>query len=76
MTRDRVGDINRKHQVVFIYDAWIQPDGIIKTKYPGKLTSPRWNYRDNPINGIGEKEYAAHFRCWENKPPKEVIDEV
>jgi hypothetical protein len=38
MTRDRVGDINRKHQVVFIYDAWIQPDGIIKTKYPGKLT--------------------------------------
>ena len=76
MTRDRDGDINRKFRVIVDEDVWQQPNGIVKTKYPGKLVGPRWYYRDNPINGVGEKEYANHFRYWENKPPKEVIDEV
>lgn len=76
MTRDRVGDVNRRHQVTSNYDTWIEPDGIVKTKPQGKLISPRWNYRDNPINGIDEKEYVTHFRCWENRAPKDEFDEV
>ena len=69
MTRDREGDVSRKWRVIRIRDVLILPDGIIKTKPQGKLIAPRWNYRDNPINGLGEKEDRTHFSEWENKPP-------
>ena len=76
MTRDRAGDVNRKHLVIENYDPWIQPDGTVKTKPQGNLMSPRWCYRDNPINGLGEKEYTTHFRCWENRAPKDEFDDM
>lgn len=69
MTRDREGDVSRKRQVVRRIDAWIQPDGTVKTKNQGTLIIPRWYYRDNPINGLGEKEFRMHFSKWENRPP-------
>ena len=67
MTRDRDGDINRKFRVLKVDDdVWMQPNGIIKTKYPGKLMGPRWYYREMPPDW---KETSNHFRYWENKPP-------
>ena len=67
MTRDRDGDINRKFRVLKVDDdVWMQPNGIIKTKYPGKLMGPRWYYREMPPDW---KETSNHFRYWENEPP-------
>lgn len=69
MTRDREGDVSRKRQVVRRLDAWIQPDGTVRTKNQGMLIAPRWYYRDNPVNGLGEKEFRMHFSKWENRSP-------
>ena len=69
MTRDREGDVSRKRQVIRRYEAWIQPDGTVETRNQGILNKPRWYYRDNPVNGLGEKEYRTHFSEWENRPP-------
>ena len=69
MTRDREGDVSKKRQVVRRIEAWITPDGIVKTKNQGLLIIPRWYYRDNPVNGLGEKEFRMHFSKWENTPP-------
>ena len=67
MTRDRNGDVNRVFRVLRVdEDVWRQPNGTIKTKYPGELIGPRWYYREVPPDW---KETSNHFRFWENKPP-------
>ena len=67
MTRDRAGDINRVFRVLRVdEDVWRQPNGTIKTKYPGELIGPRWYYREVPPDW---KETSNHFRYWENKSP-------
>ena len=47
------------------------PDGQVCTKLPGKLAGNRWAYRDNPWNGIGEKEYRDKLNIWDNTTPWE-----
>ena len=73
MIRYRPGDVNKKCQITFNDDVWIQPDGIVMTRNQGELTSPRWYYRDNPINGIGEKENLAKLTAWDNTSPWETL---
>ena len=51
------------------------PDGLVFTKLPGKLTQNRWVYRDNPWNGIGEKEYRGKLIILDNTPPWEHLEE-
>ena len=50
------------------------PDKRIKLKLPGKLVENRWRYRDNPWNGIGEKEYITKLKLWDNTTPWEHPD--
>lgn len=50
------------------------PDGLVFTKLPGKLSSNRWVYKDNPWNGIGEKEYRSKLEIWDNTSPWEHPD--
>ena len=69
MIRDRMGDVNIKRFITHREDAWVTPNGNIHMRHPGKLTGPKWYYRDNPINGLGEKEYREHFSDWENRTP-------
>jgi hypothetical protein len=66
MIRDRDGDINQLFRVIADDEVWMQPNGTIKTKYPGELIGPRWYYREVPPDW---KETSNHFRFWENKPP-------
>ena len=75
MTRDREGDTNRKYRVIPRMDAWISPEGYINMRNPGKYVSPRWYYRDNPIDGIGEKEFTVHFEYLENRSINSEFDE-
>ena len=48
------------------------PNGTIKMKNQGKLTSPRWYYKDDPWYGIGCKEDTVKFRMLENLAPYEI----
>lgn len=64
-------DKNRRYRV-FTFEAWHEPSETIRLKPPGKLASPRWFYRDNPINGIGEKERTSLIRFWNNRAPWET----
>lgn len=75
MIRDRIGDANLKRFIIIRHDAWVTPNDNIHTKYPGRLTGPKWCYRDNPVNGLGEKEYREHFSDWENPTPWYITDE-
>lgn len=52
------------------------PDGLVFTKLPGKLSQNRWLYRDNPWNGIGEKEYRDKIIIWSNTTPWERPESV
>lgn len=47
------------------------PDGLVFTKLPGRLSNNRWVYKDNPWNGIGEKEYRDKLLIWDNTSPWE-----
>lgn len=47
------------------------PDGLVFTKLPGELSNNRWVYKDNPWNGIGEKEYRDKLIIWDNTSPWE-----
>ena len=51
------------------------PNKMVKLKLPGKLVENRWRYRDNPWNGIGEKEYVGTIRWGKNTTPWERGDE-
>ena len=75
MTRDREGDTNRKRMVIPRVDAWLSPVGEVNMRNPGKYASPRWYYRDNPIEGIGEKEFTVHFKYLENRSIDSEFDE-
>lgn len=48
-----------------------RPNGQVCMKLPGKLAGNRWVYRDNPWNGIGEKEYRVKLSIWNNTTPWE-----
>lgn len=50
-------------------DAWVDPSGEVNTRYPGALSTGRWNYRDNPWHGLGESEHRAKLAYWDNRPP-------
>lgn len=69
MTRGGYGDRNRPRKII---DHYLPGDRImIYARYPGRLMTGRWAYRDNPWNGLDEKEHANHFRLFENKSPRE-----
>lgn len=51
------------------YEVFQCPEGLVFTKLPGKLSNNRWIYRDNPWNGIGEKEYREKLIKWDNTSP-------
>lgn len=63
--------LRKEHHEVIQYQ-----NGLIKTKNPGKLVGNRWQYRDNPWNGIGEKEYITKLKLWDNTTPWEHGDEI
>ena len=44
------------------------PDKRIRMKLPGELETERWNYRDNPWNGIGEIEHIDIILQQNNSP--------
>jgi hypothetical protein len=52
------------------------PNGQVEMKPPGKYWGRRWRYKDNPWNGIGEKEYRTRFAVWDNTPPWNHSDAV
>ena len=58
------------------YEIIQNPNGQIKPKIPGPLVENRWRYRDNPWNGIGEKEYTTKLKLWDNTTPWEHGDSI
>lgn len=70
MDKYREGDVNRRKYVKMRKDAWINSyDGIVYMKNPGDLCTLRLKYRDNPVNGLGEKESVADFNRLGNLSP-------
>ena len=53
------------------WEVFQDPSGQVNTKKPGELAGNRWEYRDNPWNGIGEKEYRCKLEIWSNTTPWE-----
>lgn len=71
-------DLNmfRRKKIKESYEVFQSPDGLVFTKLPGKLSNNRWVYRDNPWNGIGEKEYRDKIIIWSNTTPWERPESV
>ena len=67
-------NIFKRKKIKELYEVYQSPDGQVVTKLPGKLSTNRWNYMDNPINGIGEKEYRDKIFIWDNTSPWERHD--
>ena len=66
------GDRNRPKETVDYYLVPRHSQITIYGKLPGKLSNNRWAYRDNPWNGLDEKEWADFFRRYENISPWET----
>ena len=47
-------------------EAWTTPGEEVHLRLPKGWATERWNYRDNPINGIQEREFRKHFSNFEN----------
>ena len=56
------------------WEVFQDPHKQVRTKKPGGLAGNRWQYRDNPWNGIGEKEYRSKLEIWSNTTPWEHPD--
>lgn len=68
MIRVRPGDRNWLGYLLK-EDCWVDPGGIVHTRYPGPLSEGRWCYNDNPWHGLDESEHAIKIKHWQNRPP-------
>ena len=69
MLKVKPGDRNLKYRIANRRDAYHKGEEEVWLKYPGDLTGGRWNYRDNPWDGIGQKERIDIMKFWNNLPP-------
>lgn len=69
MLKVKLGDKNRIDRITYRREAFHKGGEMVWTKYPGDLMGGRWNYRDNPWDGIGQKERIDIMLYWSNRPP-------